>query len=80
MSHTYRLNETTVKDKDGIIYTFYGIDAVNEKCKIVKSFTKIFYERSRAQDLVTLCNECELSIIHLANVVDDALYEQSIAY
>ena len=80
MSHTYRLNETTVKDKDGIIYTFYGIDAVNEKGKIVKSFTKIFYERSRAQDLVTLCNECELSIIHLANLVDDALYEQSIAY
>lgn len=80
MSHTYRLNETTVKDKGGIIYTFYGIDAVNEKGKIVKSFTKIFYERSRAQDLVTLCNECELSIIHLANVVDDALYEQSIAY
>ena len=57
MSHTYRLNETTVKDKDGIIYTFYGIDAVNEKGKIVKSFTKIFYERSRAQDLVVLCNE-----------------------
>ena len=80
MSHTYRLNETTVKDKNGIVYTFYGIDAVKEKGKIVKSFTKIFYERSRAQDLVALCNECELSIIHLANVVDDALYEQSIAY
>ena len=80
MSHTYRLNETTVKDKNGIVYTFYGIDAVNEKGKIVKSLTKIFYERSRAQDLVALCNECELSIIHLANVVDDALYEQSIAY
>ena len=79
MSHTYQLNETTVKDKDGIVYTVYGIDAVNKKGKIVKSFTKIFYERSRAQDLVALCNECELSIIHLANVVEDALYEQSIA-
>lgn len=80
MSHTYQLNETTVKDNDGIIHTLYGIDAVNNKDEVVKSFTKIFYARSKAIDLVTLCNECELSIIHLENVVDDVLYDQAIAY
>ena len=77
MSHTYRLNETTVKDKDGIVYTFYGIDAVNKKGKIVKSFVNVFVDRNKAETLVALCYECELSLVHLANVVEDAIYEQS---
>lgn len=75
MLHTYQLNETTVKDKDGSVYAVYGIDAVDKSGKIVNSFKKIFFERSKAEELVALCNENELYSTHLADVVEDALYE-----
>lgn len=78
MPHTYRLNETIFKDKDGMPYKLYGIDAIDEVGKIAESFKNVFFLRSRAVDFVNLCNECELSLIHLADAVDDALYEETI--
>ncbi len=75
MTHTYQLNEETVKDKDGIVYSVYGIDAVDDTGKIINSFKRVFFERSKAEELVALCNENELSTTHLADVVEDALYE-----
>lgn len=78
MPHTYRLNETFFKDKDGLLYKLYGIDAVDESGRIVESFKNVFFLRSRAVNFVNLCNECELSLIHLANAIDDALYEETI--
>ncbi len=75
MSYMYKLNETKVKDEDGIIRIVYGIDVVDEKENIIKSFTNIFFKRSKAESFVALCNECKLSLIHLADVVEDARCE-----
>ena len=80
MLHTYQLNESTIKDKDGIVYTVYGIDAVDKSGKIVNSFKKIFFERSKAMYLINLCNEGKLSIKHLADVIEDELYEDYIRF
>ena len=80
MFYTYQLNETTVKDKDGTIYTVYGIDAIDMYGNIAKSFSKIFFQRSKAIDLIALCNEGKLSIKHLADVIEDELYEDYIQF
>lgn len=80
MSHRYKLNETVVKSGNKIAFLVYGIDAVDENGNIAQSFTNIFFQRSKAEDFVNLCNECELCLIHLANVVEDALYEQSVSF
>ena len=80
MSHTYQLNETIIKDTDGIIYTVYGIDAVDIDGNIVKSFKNIFFRRSKAIFLIDLCNEGKLSIKHLADVIEDELYEDYIRF
>ena len=80
MSHTYQLNETIIKDTDGIIYTVYGIDAVDIDENIIKSFRNIFFQRSKAMYLINLCNEGKLSIKHLADVIEDELYEDYIRF
>lgn len=79
MSHTYQINENVITDADGSVCILYGIDALDENGDIVASFTKVFFQRSRATALVDLCNECKLSVTHLKNMVDDSLYEQATA-
>ena len=68
----YVLNETVVKDEEGKAWDTYGItygdivieDISTEKCKIEK--------------LVSLCNELDLSPIHIHDVVDDFLVHNDI--
>ena len=74
MSHTYQLNETSVEEEDGIVYIVYGIDIVDKTGNIVESFTDIFFDRLKAESFVALCNESELSLVHIVDWVEDALY------
>ena len=76
MNYIYRLNETTITDENGEKYTVYGIDAVNDNGYILESHTDIFFDRLKAEEFVSLCNECELELIHLPDVVEDAITEQ----
>ena len=76
---TYKLNETIIKDEDGMTYTLYGIDALDTNGNIVKSVKNIFFQRSRATNLINLCNEGELALTHLDDVIEEALYEQYLA-
>ena len=73
MSYTYCMRKDTIHDEDGKRYTVYGIEAVNSKGKILESFPDIFFDRQEAKRFVNLCNENDLELIHLADVVEDAL-------
>lgn len=56
--------------------TDYGIAAVTEEdgCVVViQSFTAVTSDKLRIRKLVQLCNELELDIIHLEEVIDDFL-------
>jgi len=56
--------------------TDYGIAAVTEEdgCVVVlQSFTAVTSDKPRIRKLVHLCNELELDIIHLEEVIDDFL-------
>jgi len=62
----------------GLKKTDYGIAAVTEAdgCIVVlQSITAVTPDKLRIQKLVKLCNELELSMIHLEEVVDDFLTE-----
>ena len=76
MNYIYRLNKTTVTDQERIKHIVYGIDAVDKCGNILDSYTDIFFDRIKTERFVALCNECELELIHLPDVVEDAITEQ----
>ena len=76
MNYIYRLNETTVTDEEGKKHIVYGIDAIDKCGNILASYTDIFFDRTKAENFVALCNKCELELIHLPDVVEDAITEQ----
>ena len=73
MSYTYRVREDAIHDEDRKKYMVYGIEAVDSKGKILKSFPDIFFDRREAKRFVNLCNENDLELIHLADIVEDML-------
>lgn len=56
--------------------TVYGVCAYeikgNEKEKII-SISDVFFNREKAENLVGLCNELDLDVIHLFDVIEDAV-------
>lgn len=76
MNYIYRLNEITGTDEEGTKHIVYGIDAVDKYGNILGSYTDIFFDRLKAEKFVSLCNECKLELIHLPDVLEDAIIEQ----
>ncbi len=73
MTHSYRLVKGFVYDEENKEYVTYGIEAVDPFGRVVKSFSDVFFDKAKAEHLVTLCNSEKLSIIHLEDVVEDAI-------
>ncbi len=76
MEFVYRLKTDSIYDEEGCLHTVYGIAAVDTFGRVIKSFSDVFFDKAKAEHLVTLCNREKLSLIHLEDVVDDALAEQ----
>jgi len=76
MLHTYRMREDIRFDEVGQKYIVYGIDAIDADGTVLMSFPDVFFDGQKAERFVTLCNEGELSLLHLADAVEDALVEQ----
>ena len=76
MNYIYRLNETVVTDEEGIKHTVYGLDVVDESSIILASYIDIFFDQSKAERLVILCNRCHLELCHITDVIEDAIAEQ----
>ena len=62
-----------VRDEDNQKYTVYGITALDNFGNMLKTFEDIFFDKNKAQKFVKLCNEEKLELIHLQDVVEDAL-------
>ena len=73
--YTYSMRKDTIHDEERKAYTVYGIDAVNSEGKVLMSFSDVFFDRQKAERFVSLCNEGNLSLMHLADAVEDALAE-----
>ncbi len=76
MNTIYRLKTDSIYDEEGCLHTVYGIVAVDTFGRVIKSFSDVFFDKVNAEHLVTLCNREKLSLIHLEDVVEDALAEQ----
>lgn len=76
MSYEYRLKQSTLHSPEGKEYIAYGVEAVTASGAILQSFSDIFFDSKAAEDFVSLCNKCELSLLHFADAVEDALVGQ----
>ncbi len=73
MDYFYRMRTDKIYDEDGTEFTVYGIEAVENSGTVLRSVPDIFFDIEKAKDFVDLCNSCEISLIHLPDMVDDAL-------
>ena len=74
--HWYSIMENLVCDEDQAVYTImYGIQAINPNGEIVKCYSNIFFDKKDADSFVKVCNEGQLSLIHLEDVIEDRLSE-----
>lgn len=73
MGYSYRMQKNTVQDERKQMHTVYGIEAIDSAGKILSSFPDVFFDRQTAERFVDLCNDGKLSLIHLRDVVTDAL-------
>lgn len=72
MKCIYKLRVDQILDKKGDIHTVYGIEAW-KKQQCIQSIGDIFFDFQRAEEFVARCNQSELSIIHLMDVISDIL-------
>ena len=75
MMHTYTLKTNYEMDESGQIVTVYGIEARNAKGDLLLSVPGIFCNLQKAIQFVSLCNDLKISLIHLHDVIEDALAE-----
>ena len=73
MGYFYRMQRNTVQDEKKQVHTVYGIEAIDSAGKVLSSFPDVFFDRQAAERFVGLCNDGKLSLIHLRDVVADAL-------
>ncbi|MBQ7128906.1 MAG: hypothetical protein IJO19_02845 [Clostridia bacterium] len=68
----FLLNETVIEDEEGKIWNTYGI-TFND---II--INDISTEKEKIEKLVSLCNELDLSPIHIYDVIEDFLVHNDI--
>lgn len=70
----YILTSTTYHTGEGA--TFYGIALIEKEgnsYELIASFNDLTDDKSKAQKVVNLCNESNLSTVHLKNVIQDLM-------
>lgn len=73
MQCIYRLKEDSIIDEEGQKRNTYGIEALDNCGNQLKSVSDIFLDRKKAEDFINLCNEKKLSLIHLMDIIEDAI-------
>ena len=76
MRYTYQINQEALRDESGTAWAVYGIEAVDGDGNILFRFSDIFFSRERAEGFVRLCNEQEVELTHIRDIIDNAVAEQ----
>ncbi len=71
MLHCYSLQKGTYSDEEGIDHAVYGVCATDVCGNVLESYPDIFFDEQKAERFVDLCNESELSLCHLQDVIED---------
>lgn len=70
---TYTLFTEELDSPDEGKYIAYGIEVSNGRGERLKTVRDITCDRSALEELVKLCNELDLALCHLDDVVEDFL-------
>ncbi len=76
MHGTYRIREDDLYDEQGRMWTVYGIEAIDGRGDILACFADLFFDRGSAWAFVCLCNEQQVELLHLPEIIDNVLAEQ----
>lgn len=76
MWYKYRVKQNTLHSPEGKEYITYGVEAVTDSGEVIQSFSDVFLDRETAEKFVAVCNQCELSLLHFADAVEDAVVGQ----
>ena len=68
----YNINSSKIKDEQGVSYDTYGISYEDIEIQDVST------DKTKVEKLVNLCNELDLSPIHLNDVLEDFLVDNNI--
>lgn len=74
--YIYDVREDSITDEDGKIRPTFGVDVLEgstEGVRFIRSIRDVFLSRSEAERFVGLCNSLGLSLIHLDDVIEDAI-------
>lgn len=74
--YIYDVREDSITDEDGRIRPTFGVnvlDGNSDGITVVRSVRDVFLCRSEAERFVGLCNSLGLSLIHLDDVIEDAI-------
>jgi len=72
----YRTKEEMLYHPEIGFYTAFGVAAFREtdgQKKLVEYVSDVFLEKEEAENFVVLCNELGLELIHLCDVIEDAI-------
>ncbi len=72
---TYQTQEEKIYHPLTGSYTAYGILVVCQS-KLIEYVSNVFLNRAEAEDFVGLCNELELDVIHLHDVIEDTIRQK----
>ena len=69
----YTLRTDKVYSEDNKAFTVYGIAAESSHRGRIKSIADIFFNKTKAENFISLCNKNQLSTVHLKDVVNDVI-------
>lgn len=71
---TYRVIKENLINTETGSYTSYGIGVYNTKSKsAICVISDVFISQEKAVLFTTMCNDMQLDIVHLPNVIEDCL-------
>ncbi len=68
----YVLNSATLRLSEDTVVDTYGLDIIRDGAK-VKSYYDIFLDRKKVEELVKMCNELDVSPLHIPEILEDIL-------
>lgn len=68
---SYRIREDTVFEENKTCRLAFGIDIISPNGETICSFSDLFCDRKQGEKFVALCNEGELSLAHILDVLED---------
>ena len=71
---TYILRSDILTDEDDNDHIVYGITAKNTNNEVLDSIPDIFFDKNRAKDFVSFCNDKNVALKDLAELAEKQLY------